>query len=55
MNKTCLIYQPLGLGDIFWVQQIVDTIINDGYTIYYPVGEVYYKIVSKYITKKNLI
>lgn len=55
MNKICLIYQPLGLGDIFWVQQIVDTIINDGYTIYYPVGEVYYEIVSKYITKKNLI
>lgn len=55
MNKTCLIYQPLGLGDIFWVQQIVDTIINDGYTVYYPVGEVYYEIVSKYITKKNLI
>lgn len=55
MNKTCLIYQPLGLGDIFWIQQIVDTIINDGYTVYYPVGEVYYEIVSKYITKKNLI
>lgn len=55
MNKTCLIYQPLGLGDIFWVQQIVDTIIADGYTVYYPVGSVYYEIVSKYITKKNLI
>jgi hypothetical protein len=55
MNKTCLIYQPLGLGDIFWVQQIVDTIINDGYTVYYPVGKVYYEIVSKYITKKNLV
>lgn len=55
MNKTCLIYQPLGLGDIFWVQQIVDTIIADGYTVYYPVGKVYYEIVSKYITKKNLV
>jgi len=55
MNKTCLIYQPLGLGDIFWVQQIIDTIITDGYLVYYPVGEVYYEIVSKYITKKNLV
>lgn len=54
-NKVCLIYQPLGLGDIFWVQPIVDTIISEGYTVYYPVGKVYYDIVSSYIKKKNLI
>jgi hypothetical protein len=54
-NKVCLIYQPLGLGDIFWVQQIVDTIISDGYVVYYPVGGIYYDIVSSYIKKKNLI
>lgn len=54
-NKICLIYQPLGLGDIFWVQQIVDTFIKDGYVVYYPVGDIYYDIVSSYIKKKNLI
>jgi len=54
-NKVCLIYQPLGLGDIFWVQQIVDTIISDGYVVYYPVGNVYYDIVSSHIKKENLI
>lgn len=53
-NKVCLIYQPLGLGDIIWVQPIVDTIIADGYEVYYPVGDVYYEIVSSYIKKKNL-
>lgn len=55
LNKTCLIYQPLGLGDILWVQPIVDTIISEGYTVYYPVGSVYYDIISSYIKKKNLI
>lgn len=54
-NKVCLIYQPLGLGDILWVQRIVDTIISDGYVVYYPVGNVYYDIVSSYIKKENLI
>lgn len=54
-NKVCLIYQPLGLGDILWVQQIVDTIISDGYVVYYPVGNVYYDIVSSHIKKENLI
>ena len=53
-NKTCLVYQPLGLGDIIWVQPIIDTIISDGYEVYYRVGDVYYDIVSSYIKKKNL-
>jgi hypothetical protein len=52
--KTCLINQPLGLGDILWVQPIVDHYINDGYNVIYPVGDSYYDIVSKYIHKNNL-
>ena len=52
--KTCLIYQPLGLGDIFWLQPIVDRLLNSGYQIYYPVGDVYYDMVSSYIEKPNL-
>ena len=55
MNKNCLIYQPLGLGDIIWILPIVDTIIESGYTVYYPVGDVYYNMVSTYIEKENLI
>jgi len=54
MRKPCLIYQPLGLGDIIWILPIVDTIINSGYDVYYPVGDVYYDMVSEYIQKDNL-
>lgn len=52
--KTCLIYQPVGLGDILWIQKIVDVIIADEYQIYYPVEDVYFDMVSKYIKKDNL-
>jgi hypothetical protein len=54
MRKLCLIYQPLGLGDIIWILPIIDTIINSGYDVYYPVGDVYYDMVSEYIQKDNL-
>jgi hypothetical protein len=52
--KACLINQPLGLGDILWVQPIVDHYISDGYTVIYPVGDSYFDIVSSYIKKDNL-
>ena len=52
--KPCLIYQPLGLGDILWVQGIVDHFIEQGYDVVYPVGDVYYDMVSKYINKQGL-
>lgn len=55
MSKICLIYQPLGLGDIIWILPIVDKIIESGYTVYYPVGDVYYDIISSYIEKENLV
>ena len=54
-NKTCLIYQPVGLGDIIWLQGLIDLIINDGFTVYYPVGDIYYDLVVKYLKKDNLI
>lgn len=52
--KTCLIYQPVGLGDILWIQKIVDVIIADGYQIYYPVEDVYFDMISNYLKKDNL-
>jgi len=52
--KNCLIYQPLGLGDIFWVQPIVNKYIADGYNVHYPVGDIYYDMICKYIFKKGL-
>lgn len=52
--KTCLINQPLGLGDILWVQPIVNHYISNGYRVIYPVGETYYDIISEYIKKDGL-
>ena len=52
--KTCLIYQPVGLGDIIWIQKIIDILINDSYKVYFPVEDLYYDMVSSGIKKKNL-
>jgi hypothetical protein len=37
MEKICLIYQPCGLGDIFFLQKICKLYIEKGYRIIYPV------------------
>lgn len=52
--KTCLIYQPVGLGDILWIQKIVDVIISDGYQVYFPVEDIYFDMFFKYLKKDNL-
>lgn len=52
--KTCLINQPLGLGDILWVQPIVDHYLESDYEVVYPVGDIYYDMVSSYIKKDGL-
>jgi len=52
--KNCLIYQPLGLGDILWVQPIVNHFISLGYEVFYPVGDLYYDSVRKHIVKEHL-
>lgn len=53
--KNCLIYQPCGLGDIIWLQPLVDNLIKDGYTVYYPVIDLYYNMLKDQIQKENLI
>jgi hypothetical protein len=50
---NCLIHQPLGLGDIFYVQPIVDFYISQGYIVYYPVSDIYYNLVVEYMKPKN--
>ena len=44
--KKCVIYQPVGLGDILWVQPIVDKYLSEGYEVHFPVSELYYEMVS---------
>lgn len=53
--KTCTIYQPSGIGDIIWVQPVVDFYIANGYQIFFPVCETYLNLVKIYIKKPNLI
>jgi hypothetical protein len=53
--KICLIYQPCGIGDIIWLQPIVDRLISFGYTVTYPVIDLYYDMVKTQIKKNNLI
>lgn len=50
----CLIYQPVGLGDILWVQPIVDTYIENGYEVWYPVEDIYLSLMQKYMPKEGL-
>jgi len=53
--KNCVIYQPCGLGDIIWLQPMVDKFIADGYIVHYPVIDLYYEMLSKQLQKENLI
>lgn len=53
--KTCTIYQPSGLGDIIWLQPIVDHYSKLGYEIHFPVCDFYYENVKNYIQKDNII
>lgn len=50
---NCVIYQPLGLGDIMYVQPIIDHHIRHGYTVYYPVSDIYYDLVVSYMAPKE--
>jgi hypothetical protein len=51
----CIIGQPGGLGDIMFIQPIIDKYIKDGYEVHYPVLSEYYPIVKEYIVKDKLI
>jgi hypothetical protein len=53
--KNCLIYQPCGLGDILWLQPIVDKLINLNYVVYFPVVDLYYEMLTNQLQKNNLI
>lgn len=55
MIKNCLIHQPIGLGDILFVQGIIKHLIDDGWTVHYPVHPFYYDLVSSYIKLDGLL
>jgi hypothetical protein len=53
MSKICLINQPAGLGDIFFLQKFVDIKISEGFEVIYPtIPSLIY--VRDYIKKEGL-
>lgn len=54
MNKVCLINQPAGIGDVFFVQKIVDKFLSDGHNVVYPL-EPQLMFIKDYIKKENLL
>ena len=51
---SCLIRQPAGLGDIFYIQKICEHYSRLGYKVYLPVTQYYYDVVKKYIISPNV-
>lgn len=54
MNKTCLIYQPCGLGDILFLQKICKIYLEKGFEIIFPVV-FEYEWLNKYIENVKFI
>jgi hypothetical protein len=53
MSKVCLINQPVGLGDIFFLQKFVDIKIAEGFKVIFPVADNLI-FIKDYISKPNL-
>ena len=52
-RPVCLIDQSAGLGDILFIQKIVDRCIADGYHVVFPIVHEY-RWVGEYIQKEHL-
>lgn len=51
--KTCLIKQPAGIGDIFFLQKMVDYYIDQGFSVIFPILPSIF-FINDYIKKENL-
>ena len=54
MSKICLINQPAGLGDIFFLQKFVDLKIQEGFKVIFPVVDNLIS-ASRYFRKESRI
>lgn len=52
-NKVCLINQPVGIGDVFFLQKMVDYYIGQGFFVYFPLAS-NLLYIKDYIIKENL-
>jgi hypothetical protein len=53
-KRKMLINQPAGLGDIIWVQPIIEKYVRMGFHILFPVISLYYNWVKKYLPRRNV-
>ena len=44
MNKTCLLQQEAGIGDVFFCQNIAKRYVDEGYRVIWPLSPVVYSI-----------
>jgi hypothetical protein len=51
--KTALIRQPAGLGDIFWLQPLIDDMHERGFHVIYPVCDHYYDMMKTSVKTKH--
>ena len=52
--KVALINQPSGLGDIIWIQPILERLVRSGWSILYPVVPIYLDWVKKYLPRRGV-
>jgi hypothetical protein len=52
-QKTCLIKQPAGLGDIFFLQKVASHFISNGYHVVWPVLDIYSWVIP-YIERDGI-
>jgi hypothetical protein len=52
--NTITINQPAGLGDIIWVQPILQMFVDKGFNIIYPVIDHYLPMAKEYLPRNNV-
>jgi len=52
--RIVLVDQPAGLGDIIWIQPILERLVRQGWKILFPVVPVYLEWVSIYLPRRNV-
>jgi len=53
-KRKLLINQPAGLGEIIWVQPIIEKYVKLGFHVLFPVRSLYHAWVKKYLPRRNV-
>jgi hypothetical protein len=52
--RKLIVNQPAGLGDIIWIQPIIEHFVQSGFQVIHPVIETYYEVVSRYLPRNGV-